>query len=471
MKRFAPALLLLVGGCAQLPHDLPPRPEMKTPEAAATMESLSAGIARRDRPDTAASWWHEFGRPDLDRLIETALRDQPDLGAAQARLDAAKRAERLARLAADVHYSTDVSMTRERLSDNGLFPTSLVGKMYTQTDISQTISYDFDWWGRNRALLRAAGDERQAALDEAGAVRLDIAAAVADTYFAWADVAQRLAQARELAACHSRELNLLERRFSLGLDAAGPALDARRKLDLDEDRVGQLGYLDRSLRYRMSALTGSDPDHANELAIPSLDARLPKLPSTLPLGWLARRPDVAALRARAESSSARSDATKAEFYPNLDLKLLVGLESLDLGKLFESGSVMGSFGPALHLPLFNTNTLQAKLGRSEAEYASAVAAYNHAILDAARQSADAYALVASLEQRSTAQRSALQADVRIHQLATQREALGLTGPLDALQAESAVLEQRMNDTETQAARLRARVALFRAIGGDTNLKD
>jgi NodT family efflux transporter outer membrane factor (OMF) lipoprotein len=471
MKRALLPLLFLLGGCAQLPTDLPPRPSMKTPEAAATMAVLAEGVGQAARQSAARTWWQDFNRPDLDRLIETALRGQPDLAAARARLAAAERAERLAGLAADLHYSTDATLTRQRLSDNGLFPTSLVGKMYTQTDVTQSISYNLDWWGRNRALLRAAGSERQAAQDESAAVRLAIAASVADAYFAWGDVDTQLGLARELADRHRRELDLLQQRYELGLDPAQPSMDARRKLDLDEGQVAQLEYLDRSWRYRLSALIGSDPDHAGALPAPSLDASLPALPESLPLGWLAQRPDVAALRARIEAASARSDATKAEFYPNLDLRMAIGLESLDLAKLLEAGSVMGSIGPALHLPLFNSQTLQARLGQREADYAAAVAAYNKAILDAARQSADAYALAASLERRNASQQAALKETEQIHTLAVRREKLGLTGPLDALETESTLIGQRMNNIETQAARLRARVALFRAIGGDTTSKD
>lgn len=468
MKRLALSALALLGGCALLPQDLPPRPQLKTPAMAVTVAALTGNAFREDQAAPAQAWWQGFGRADLDRLIETALRDQPDLAAAQARVETANRAERLARLDAGLHYGTDASLTRNRLSDNGLLPTSMVGKMYTQADVSQSIAYDLDWWGKNRALLRAARDEHHAASEELAAVRLDIAAAVADAYFAWGDAAARLTLARDLVRSRGKELELYQHRYTLGLDSVHRSLDARRQLDLAEDRVNQLEYLDRSWRFRLSALIGTDPDHAGELPAPSLDARLPELPASLPLGWLAGRPDIASLRDRIAAASARSDAARAEFYPNLDLKLLVGFESLDLGKLLTSGSAMGTLGLALHLPLFNSGTLQARLGMREAEYAAAVAAYNRAILDAARQSVDAYALSASLEQRGRMQRSALSQTEQIHALAEKRQALGLTNPLDAIEAESTLLGQRMNDTEIQAARLRARVALFRATGGDTS---
>ncbi|HYR26366.1 MAG TPA: TolC family protein, partial [Aquabacterium sp.] len=89
----------------------------------------------------------------------------------------------------------------------------------------------------------------------------------------------------------------------------------------------------------------------------------------------------------------------------------------------------------------------------------------------ARQSADACSLIAGLEKRSLAQQQALKETQQTRNLAQQRQRLGLAGPLDALEADSAVLGQQLSEIETQAARLRARVALYEALGGDASTKD
>ena len=258
MKRLLTGLLLALAGCAQLPTDLPPRPDLREPATSATLGNLNRETAHAEAVTFLAErWWASFEQTALNRLIETALKDAPDLAAAHARLRMADQAERLARLDAQVHYGTDASLTREHLSRNGLFPPPIGGSTFTQTDITQNLSYSLDWWGRNRALVQAAGNERQAAQDEAAAVRQALAAAVADAYFASADVEARLGVARTLEIDHRKEYGLLKARFDLGLDSAQPLIDARRKLDLDEDRIRGLEYQTRSLRYRLSALIGA----------------------------------------------------------------------------------------------------------------------------------------------------------------------------------------------------------------------
>jgi NodT family efflux transporter outer membrane factor (OMF) lipoprotein len=463
------AVALTLAACTRIPTDLPSRPALRAPASAAALATLAGESSRTGTAALSERWWESFGLADLNRLVDIALKDRPDLAAAQSRLTLASQAERLARLQTEVNYATDAGMVREHLSKNGLFPPPMGGSTLTQTDVSQTLSYNLDWWGRNRALVHAAGNETRAVQAEAAAVRLTVAAAVADAYFAWADTQARLGLINELTTRHRREYTLLKARFDLGLDAAQPVIEAQQQLDLDEDQMRALEYLDRSSRYRLAALIGADPDHAGELPSPRLDGRLADLPAALPLDWLSRRPDVTALRARVEAAADLSLSARADFYPNIDLRLMVGLETLDIGKLLHAGSLTGSLGPAVHLPLFNTATLTARLNQREAEYAAAVAAYNRVVLDGAGEAADAYALEGSLAQRAQAQARATREARNTFDLARHRLELGFATPLETLAADAAVLERQQGENAIRAARLRARVQLFKALGGGLSI--
>ena len=56
-----------------------------TPEAKLRQAPLPA-MAGPEVPPVSAQWWREFGDARLDALIEEALRGNPSLGVAQARL-------------------------------------------------------------------------------------------------------------------------------------------------------------------------------------------------------------------------------------------------------------------------------------------------------------------------------------------------------------------------------------------------
>jgi NodT family efflux transporter outer membrane factor (OMF) lipoprotein len=364
-----------------------------------------------------------------------------------------------------VNYRADASLLGERFTANGIFPPPIGGSSFYLGDASLGVSYTRDWWGHNRDLIRAATGDTRASRAEAAAARLVIAASVADAYFAWADIRARLDIARKLADLRRESLKLAQSRLGNGLDSLLPVREAKQQLAQAKDLVHALEYLDRSWRYRMAALTGAGPDRADTLPAPRLAAAQPPLPAHLPLDWLARRPDVAALRWRTEAASARSAAAKADFYPNVDLTLLVGLQSESLTKWLAASSLNGSAGPAIHIPWFNTHTLQARLGAREAQYAAAVEAYNHDVLRAAEQVANGYALLASLKQRAQIQARALDEAQQIQSLQQSRYRNGLTDRIQIVDADITTLNRRLTVTELQAARLRASVALYQALGG------
>ncbi len=459
------AFLLAFGAaaCAPLPADLPQRPELATPHAEA--------VVRADAPATGGvtgwlpqPWWQAFGDDDLNRLVDRALAGNPSLAAAQARLAEAQRLQRLAEIDAGAHYDGNISVQRSRLSANGIFPPPIGGMSYTQEDASLGITYTLDFWGRNRALVAAAAGDAEAARAEEAAARLAVSALVADAYFALADASARVALAREQADKRRAALQLLQVRLAQGLDPADRVRQAEEALANDEDMADRLDYEARAWRYRLTALLGEGPDEASALPPPKLDAPLP-LPAALPLDWLAGRPDVAAQRRRVEAGAARSEAARADFYPNVDLIALIGLQSIEWGKWLRRDSLNGGVGPAIHIPLFNTATLQARLGAREAQYAAAVDDYNRTVVEAARQVADGYALAASLSRRAAAQGEALAAAERTAALARTRRDSGLASRLELLSGEINVLVARQADSQLRASRLRATVALAQALGG------
>ena len=61
-----------------------------------------------------------------------------------------------------------------------------------------------------------------------------------------------------------------------------------------------------------------------------------------------------------------------------------GLQSLGIDNLAKSGSGVGSIGPAISLPIFNTERLQGQLRGAHAEYEASVATYNATLSEALR---------------------------------------------------------------------------------------
>jgi len=164
-------LAVLVAGCA----GLPPKPQAAKLPPEAPLRGLTTEGGAWPAPD----WWKQYKDPDLDRLMDMALESSPTLATAHARFDSARQSVRIAGAAAGAHVEASGDASRQRLSDNGLFPPQLLGfHWYNQYDLGVQASYTFDWWGKQRDSVEAAIDEAHAAQADRSAAALMLASSV-----------------------------------------------------------------------------------------------------------------------------------------------------------------------------------------------------------------------------------------------------------------------------------------------------
>lgn len=454
-------LSALLGACAS-PAGLAPRLQATEPTALATARSL--GIPGPDWP--VASWWTAYGDPQLDRLVDRALRDNPGLALAQARIDKA-RAQAGALAAIDgPQVSANAESNRQRLSGNYIYPPSLAGGYTSINRAALDFSLELDLWGRNRAALDAALGRSRAAEAEAAGTRLALAGAVTQAYLQF-DRLHRLRDVAEATVRQREKLQELVRlRHRAGLDSSAEILQAAGSIAAAQAERRALDTQLEVIRHQLAALVGEGPDAGLALTPPSLapDAA-GRLPDSLPADLLGRRPDVVAQRWRVEASQRDSDAARAEFYPNINLNGFVGLQSLGLSNLAEAGSRIIGVGPALHLPVFDSGRLRAGLAGRHADQDAAIAQYNATLLGALQEVADALTGWRGAAAEAHAQQQALKRYEEAWQLTETRYRAGLTPYTAVLAAETPLLAQRRLNAELRSRQLDASAALARALGG------
>lgn len=413
-----------------------------------------------------ADWWQRYQDPTLDSLVATALADSPTLAAAHARYDSARESVRIAAAAVGAHLDASAQVARQRLSDNGLFPPKFLGfNWYNQADLGLAASYTFDWWGKQRASVEAASSEARAAAADRTAAALVLSGSVVDTYFGWQTDQARIALLQDRIATLTRYGAIADARLQATIDDGDEHDQAAA--DLAAAR-GQLAALQGSAQLRrvaLAALTGHAPAD-----LPALVARpLPLLPTALPdgvgLDLLGRRPDIVASRWRVEAAQHRRHIAAAQYYPDISIHALAGLQSIDLGHLLRAGSADPQVGLAIHLPLFDNGSRAAQLHVADADITAAIATYDDAVIGAARDVASSVIAGEQAESQRTQQLAVLDAASGLEHSATARVQQGLTDLRPQLRAHAALLAQRDALTQIEAARLSADIALQRALGG------
>jgi NodT family efflux transporter outer membrane factor (OMF) lipoprotein len=361
----------------------------------------------------------------------------------------------------------DVLLNEGRQSYNYLIPPQALPHGWNDYGLATlNLTWELDFWGKNRSALAAAMSEQRAAEVEIAQTRLILSTSVASAYAGLVDLYTLRDNAAETLALREKTVALFRQRHEFGLEtlASVRQVEARQGaaqaelLALDE-RIGLQ-------KNAIAALAGAGPDRGLTITSPTAQfAGSQGLPSNLTLELLGRRPDIIAARLRTEAAARRIDEKKAGFYPSVNLLAFVGVQSLGIHNLTKSGSEIGSAGPAVSLPIFNTQRLQGQLRGARAEYDASVATYNATLSNALRQVADAATSRKFLDGELAASRAAVAAAAEAHEIVSKRYQGELATYLDVLTAEDALISARRSEAELETRALILDVALVRALGG------
>ncbi|ATE63040.1 efflux transporter outer membrane subunit [Rhizorhabdus dicambivorans] len=447
----------LLSGCAAVPQVQP----RVTPLSAA-----SAGLGGATALPAAGAWWKGFGDPQLDRIMADALAGNPSLDAATARLARAQAgiAANKAGLLPQIDGSADA--TRQRLSDQYIIPPPYGGSTRWIGNAQANLGWSLDLAGRQKALVAQAAASADAAGLDLAAARVTLSGAVAQAYVDLARATEQARIADRFVASREQQFRLAQvrQRTDLSSDfdlrAAETLLAEARQAKIRADGARQL------MIHALAALAGRGADYHATITDPvlTLDRALP-VPAALPADLLGRRPDILAARARIEAAEAGRRVAKADFYPDVDLKGLVGLQAIGLGSLFTGGAATYGAGAALHLPIFEGGRLKANYKGAVAGIDEAIASYNGTVVGAVRESADALSAIATNAADAAEQRrvsAGLAETMRLDQV---RLRTGLGVQLDVLGAGDRLLAANQREIDLAAEGAAARIRLLVALGG------
>jgi NodT family efflux transporter outer membrane factor (OMF) lipoprotein len=454
---LASTLVLTLAGCASSAGIAP---------VATTIAPAAVGLdTQASTADVAADWWKGFGDARLSELVERALAGNPSLKIAQARLTRAQAAVGGAKANDGPQITGAVDITRQRFSENYIYPPPLGGSIRTLGNAQINASWELDFFGRNRAAIEAAVGTERAAQADVQAARVLLASNVARSYVQLA----RLVEQREVAARSLKQrddmLALIQQRVQGGLDTNVELRQGEGALPETRQQIEQLDEQIALTRHALAALTAQPPNTFDALTPPLQAVQAVPLPAAVPADLLGRRADISAARWRVEAASSDAKSAKAQFYPNINLTAFIGLSSIGLDQLVKSGSEQYGAGPALRLPIFDSGRLRANLRGKTADVDAAVESYNAAVIDAVHDVADQISSIQSIARQQIEQERAQSAAESAYDLATQRYKAGLGTYLTVLNAESSVLTQRRLAADLKARALDSQVALIRALGG------
>lgn len=455
------AFLLLVGltGCSMAPDYRPPATPV--PRDFKELEGWTAATPMDQAP--RGQWWEAFGDPVLNDLEARAEQASPTLAAALARYDQAKAAAGIERADLFPQVKAGGDASRQRLSGNR-FSGNGVAPVYDDFSVGATLDYELDLWGRIRNSVKAARADAQASEADLASARLSLQAAVADAYARLRGLDAEAELLRQTVDAFGKAYRLTTTRHDGGIASGIDVNRAKTVLDNAQAQISAVANERAATEHEIAALVGAI---ASDFSIPVRvqPLRAPELPVGAPSQLLQRRPDIAAAERRIFAANARIGVARAAFFPTLTLGLSGGYQASH-GELFSKPSSFWGLGPASAvLALFDGGRRRAGVRMSRAEYEEMTAGYRETVLGAFRQVEDALAANRHLADQAVSQRGAATAAGRTSELALTRYRDGASDYLEVVTAQTDALEAQRALLAVQTQRMRASVALVKALGG------
>lgn len=436
--------------------------EIAPPEKFETKQSLPAEGGQWPAMD----WAKQFGDPQLPALIDEALKDNPTIDQARARIEKASSYVGSANSTLYPNVTGSYAWTRQLYTGNGIVPPPYGGTWQSENNVLVSASFDLDLWGKNREKLRQAVSQEKVADAEAEEVRISLAASVAGTY-------NHLAQLYALRDIQAREVKnredigqITDGRVGAGRDTNVERQTAYGETSTSRSSVSDLDGQITTVRYQLGALLGDGPDRGLKIANPSLGAGASvALPDNLPADLLSRRPDIVAAFWQVDAATHDVKEAKAEFYPDVNLSAAAGFDAFGWGRLLTAGSRQIQAGPAIHLPIFDAGALRSQLKGRYADFDYDVATYNQTLINALSDVATQVTQIHSSDRQMVDALQALDAQTKAYQLAIVRYKAGLNQQLQVLNADDNRLAAETAVVNLEMDRRSKQIGLIKALGG------
>jgi NodT family efflux transporter outer membrane factor (OMF) lipoprotein len=414
--------------------------------------------------DTAdlAEWWKQLHDPELNSLIERAIRGNIELRVAATRVAQARALEKVQRASLFPTLSLAGAFGRNR----NLIP---IGPTYESNSLQTSLdaSWEADFFGANRKAVSASTADTRSAEEARRDSLVTVTGEVARAYADLRGIDRRLAITRATIATQSDTLHLTQVRAEAGLATELDVAQQMTQLSTTQAVEPALEAARVQTVQRLAVLLGLQPEALlDELKAPAdLPVVPPVIAAGLPSDLLARRPDVRRAQADIVAAAARLGAARADLFPRFTITGLSGRQANAFSGVTLGAGNFFSVGPALSLPIFTGGRIRANIAANDARLQEAQVRYEGAMLTALEDVENALSSYAREEERRAKLATAADASRTAVDLARELYTRGLADFLSVLDAQRQQYAAEDALAQSDTAIVTNVVALYKALGG------
>jgi multidrug efflux system outer membrane protein len=462
-------LIALLSGCAVGPDFKPPSTDLPSAwsgisnTGALPVASMAAGT------DELAAWWRTFNDPELNALIEQAIRTNLDLKIAEARVRQARGARGVA--AGGLWPAASASASYQRIHA-GTSPVSTPGNgdlFHAGFDAV----WELDLFGGLRRNVESAAANVVAAEEGLRDARVTLVAEVALNYIQLRGLQQQIAIAQNNLQAQRHTAEITHQRQVAGFVSALDAANADAQVATTESQIPVLEASTRQTIYALSILLARPPAAlADELSrTASLPAPPTEIPPGLPSDLLRRRPDIRQAEAKLHAATAQIGVAMADLFPKFSLTGSLAWQNNLLRNWFTDASRASSFGPTVTWPVFQGGSILSNVRVQKALKDESYLTYQKTVLTGLQEVENALIGFTKEGEHHSALAAAVSSNRRAVELSTQLYVQGQTDFLNVLDAERSLYATEDALVQSDRSLDVLLIALYKALGGGWQPED
>lgn len=435
------------------------RPELKTEDLYRT-EVVSA-----DSTSLAnVSWDKIFTDPILQDYIKKGLQSNLDIRIAMQNIAAAEATMKQGKAGYFPTLSGNADWTHQQLSKNSQLGAFLQDRSTDQYQLTGTLSWEADIWGKIRSNKRAANAAYLQSIAANQAVKTQLIASIASTYYQLLSLDAQIKVAEESLINRNESIETI-----IALKDAGNVNEVGVKQTEAQKYATEIIIADlkNNVIILENALNNLLGEGSKKIARGTFESQVmqPEITLGVPATLLRNRPDVIAAEYNLISTFEQTNVARSNFYPTLKVTATGGFQSIDLQQWFSANSFFSNVVTGLTQPIFNQRQIRTRFEVAKANQEKAYLQFEQSLLTAGKEVSDALAQYNNETAKITIREKQVDALKKAADYSDELLTYGLVNYLEVLTAKDNALNTELNLIDNKYRQYNAIIQLYRALGG------
>ena len=448
---FTVALTASITGCSAVVKTPYQAPAVQVPQ------QFQYDAQKNKNLNLTDQWWTLFNDAQLNQLIEQVLAKNSDLSVAGITL-------KQARLQAGLAENKQGLRTSSSISTGHNFDLGSGNDSSRGLSTSVGVSYELDLFGKLANQTEASRWEALATEQDLQATAQSLVGTTAKLYWQLGYLNERYQTIQQNLASTQKIYSLVQTQYKAGAVSGLDLTQAEQSVQSQKASLSQITQQRVEARTAIAVLL-HEPVQQLNIQEPSQLPRnvLPNIAVGLPAEILARRPDLQAAELRLRKTLANKDATKASYYPSINLTGNLGASSTSLTQLLQNPAL--TLGASLSLPFLQYNDMKKDIAMSDLDYEKAIIQYRQTLYQAFADVENALSNRTQLDQQVQLQQRNVELATKTERLTEVRYRNGAIALKNLLDTQETTRNARLSLVESKQNQYNAYVTLMQALGG------